>query len=157
MLLSVCALCMCSLSAVFFFHLIHRLKSLEKIGLDIPVFLKGMDQILEKISQNITKLQNHARATQKKMNEKMPEIEEKIEELSILLERSQRSIEHLDALIVKTQTIEKTLHYTPNQSKMTSLQKTPLDDLFAPEEPILPREAEKGFSKKVISFLKGSR
>ena len=157
MLLNVCALCICSLSLVFFFHLIQRLKSLEKIGLDIPVFLKGMDQLLEKITQNIAKLQNHARATQKKMNEKMPEMEEKIEEISILLERGQRSIEHLDALILQTKNIEATLHYSPNTAKTVSLNKTPLDDLFAPEERILPPEVKRGFSKKVISFLKGAR
>jgi hypothetical protein len=95
---------------ILFWHVSQKIKYIEKMGIDIPVFLKGMNDILDKVTQNIAVLQNHARATHKNMNEKIPLIQEKTDDLSLLIERTERSIQSLESLIEKAKDIERNLN-----------------------------------------------
>jgi hypothetical protein len=132
-----------------FWHLSQKIKYVEKMGIDIPVFLKGMNDILDKVTQNIQILQNHARATHKNMNEKLPQIQEKTEDLALLIERTERTMKGLESLIEKGREIEKTLN---KEDKSNTINKT-LDPYFCEEEEeqdFLPKTSK----NHAFSFMK---
>lgn len=152
MVLDIAVIGLCLLSFAFFWHLSKRLQHMEKIGMDMPVFLKGMTGLLDKITQNISTLRSHALATQKKIDEKIPEAKEATEELSILVEHSQRIMQRLDQLVIQAQEAEIALRMKPKPSI-----KSESDEIRIPEEPTLHATRDHGLSEKVLSLLRGTR